>query len=448
MMEQLARPENLILLGVIVLLLVCSGFFSSSETALTAASRVRMHAAEKEGDKRASVVQRLMNMRERLLGGILLGNNLVNILASMLTATLFGNLFGDSALALAGATAFMTALILIFAEVLPKTYAISQPDKLALVVARPIALIVKVLAPIVILVQIIVNFVLRVFGVDTNASAWTAADEIKGAVDLHLQEGGVAKRARDQIYGVLEIGELAVEDVMIHRSNMSMVDVDEPVDDILKAVLASGHSRVPVYSGDPDNVLGIIHVKDLLAAFAKAGAGKAANGKSANGKAGAVADLDIRKVVRDAWFVPETTSVVKQLRAFQAKREHFALVVDEYGALMGVVTLEDILEEIVGDIQDEYDEELDGVKRLKEGGATVRGDIAIRDLNRAMDWKLPDDEAVTIAGLVIHESQTIPEAGQTFAYHGYRFEILSRERNQIKRLRVRKTHEPDQRRAQ
>ncbi len=432
MMEQLARPENLILLGVIVLLLVCSGFFSSSETALTAASRVRMHAAEKEGDKRASVVQRLMNMRERLLGGILLGNNLVNILASMLTATLFGNLFGDSALALAGATAFMTALILIFAEVLPKTYAISQPDKLALVVARPIALIVKVLAPIVILVQIIVNFVLRVFGVDTNASAWTAADEIKGAVDLHLQEGGVAKRARDQIYGVLEIGELAVEEVMIHRSNMSMVDIDEPTEDILKAVLASGHSRVPVYSGDKDNVVGIVHVKDLLAAFAKADS---------------ASDIEIKKILRDAWFVPETTSVVKQLRAFQAKREHFALVVDEYGALMGVVTLEDILEEIVGDIQDEYDEELDGVKRLKEGGATVRGDIAIRDLNRAMDWKLPDDEAVTIAGLVIHESQTIPEAGQTFAYHGYRFEILSRERNQIKRLRVRKTHEPDQRRA-
>ncbi len=433
MMEQLARPENLILIGVIVTLLVCSGFFSSSETALTAASRVRMHAAEKEGDKRASIVQKLMNMRERLLGGILLGNNLVNILASVLTTQLFTNLFGAGGAALIMATFFMTALILIFSEVLPKTYAISQPDKLALIVARPISLIVRILSPIVIVVQIIVNAVLRVFGVDTNASAWTAADEIKGAVDLHLQEGGVAKRARDQIYGVLEIGELAVEEVMIHRSNMSMVDIDDPTEDILKGVLASGHSRVPVYSGDKDNVVGIVHVKDLLAAFTKADG---------------VSDVEIKKILRDAWFVPETTSVVKQLRAFQAKREHFALVVDEYGALMGVVTLEDILEEIVGDIQDEYDEELDGVNRLKEGGATVRGDIAIRDLNRAMDWKLPDDEAVTIAGLVIHESQTIPEAGQTFAYHGYRFEILSRERNQIKRLRVRKTHEPDQRRAQ
>lgn len=429
-MSAILEPQNLILIGIILTLLVFSGFFSSSETALTAASRVRMHAAEKDGDKRATIVTRLMNMRERLLGGILLGNNLVNILASVLTTTLFTKIFGDSALALAAATGVMTAMILIFAEVLPKTYAISQPDKLALIVSRPISLTIKILAPIVMVVQLIVNGVLRVFGVDTNASAWTAADEIKGAVDLHLQEGGVAKRARDQIYGVLEIGELAIEDVMIHRSNVSMVDLATPIEEMIKTVLASGHSRLPVYSNDSDNVLGTIHVKDLLAAVSRSGD---------------TATVDVKKLLRSPWFVPETTSVVKQLRAFQSKREHFALVVDEYGALMGVITLEDILEEIVGDIQDEYDEELSGVTRFKDGSATVRGDIAIRDLNRAMDWKLPDDEAVTIAGLVIHESQTIPTAGQAFAYHGYRFEILTRERNQILSLKVRKTFEPDQR---
>ncbi|MEM9599730.1 MAG: HlyC/CorC family transporter [Pseudomonadota bacterium] len=429
-MSAFLEPQNLILIGVILTLLVCSSFFSSSETALTAASRVRMHAAEKDGDKRATIVSRLLNMRERLLGGILLGNNLVNILASILTARLFADLFGDGIVATAVATGVMTALILIFAEVLPKTYAISQPDKLALIVARPISIIVKLLAPIVLLVQMIVSGVLRLFGVDTDSSPWTAADEIKGAVDLHLQEGGVAKRARDQIYGVLEIGELTVEDVMIHRSNLSMVEIETPTDEMIKQVLASGHSRVPVYRNDSDNVVGILHVKDLLAALTKSGE---------------IATIDIKKLLRDPWFVPETTSVVKQLRAFQSKREHFALVVDEYGALMGVITLEDILEEIVGDIQDEYDEELSGVTRSKDGGAVVRGDVAIRDLNRAMDWKLPDDEAVTIAGLVIHESQTIPTAGQTFAYHSYRFEILTRERNQILSLKVRKTFEPDQR---
>ncbi|MEP1231597.1 MAG: HlyC/CorC family transporter, partial [Litorimonas sp.] len=427
----LFQSENLILIAIILTLLVCSAFFSSSETALTAASRVRMHTAEKDGDKRASVVAKLLNMRERLLGGILLGNNLVNILASVLTTALFTNLFGAGGVALIAATAVMTILILIFAEVLPKTYAISNPDKLALKVARPIHFIVRLFAPIVSVVQIIVNGLFAIFGMKSDASAWSAADDIKGAVDLHLKDGEMAQRARDQIYGVLEIGELTIEEVMIHRKNLNMVAVDDKPEKILKDVLSSGRSRLPVYRDDPDNVIGVLHSKDVLKVITKTGRD--------------MSNFDIKKTMRDAWFVPETTSVVKQLRAFQQKREHFALVVDEYGALMGVVTLEDILEEIVGDIQDEYDEELSGVVRSKDGGAVVRGDVAVRDLNRAMDWSLPDEEAVTIAGLVIHESQTIPEAGQTFAYHGYRFEVLIRQRNQIKSLRVRKTFEPDQR---
>jgi len=391
MLDALLQPENLIMLGIVLFLLCFSGFFSGSETALTAASRARMHAAEKDGDKRAGVVSKLLNMRERLLGGILLGNNMVNILASVLTTAVFTNIFGDGGAALAGATVVMVVSI----------------------------------------VQIIVNGVLRLFGVDTDASAWTAADEIKGAVDLHLQEGGVAKRARDQIYGVLEIGELDVEDVMIHRKNVIMLDVDLPAEQIVKEVLDSGHSRIPLYEEDQDNIIGVLHVKDILKSISKA-----------NGDFSAV---NAKKIMRETWFVPETTSVVKQLRAFQQKREHFALVVDEYGALMGVLTLEDILEEIVGDIQDEYDEEMAGIERLKEGGAILQGDLPVRDINRAMDWKLPDEEAVTIAGLVIHESQTIPEVGQTFAYYGYRFETLQKQRNQIVSLKVRKTFEPDQR---
>ena len=431
MLDALLQPENLIMLGIVLLLLCFSGFFSGSETALTAASRARMHAAEKDGDKRAGIVAKLLNMRERLLGGILLGNNMVNILASVLTTAVFTNIFGSGGVALAGATIVMTILILIFAEVLPKTYAISQPDKMALKVARPISMIVKIFAPVVSVVQVIVNGTLRLCGINTKASAWTAADDIKGAVDLHLEEGSVAKRARDQIYGVLEIGELDVEDVMIHRKNVIMLDVDLPAEQIVKEVLDSGHSRVPLFQEDQDNIIGVLHVKDILKSISKA-----------NGDFSAI---NAKKIMRETWFVPETTSVVKQLRAFQQKREHFALVVDEYGALMGVLTLEDILEEIVGDIQDEYDEGFEGIERLKEGGAILQGDLAVRDVNRAMDWKLPDEEAVTIAGLVIHESQTIPEVGQTFAYYGYRFEILKKIRNQILSLKVTKTFEPDQR---
>lgn len=431
MIDRLLDPDILIKLAIVAVLLLCSAFFSGSETALTAASRARMHTLEKDGDPRAPRVTRLLNMRERLLGGILLGNNFVNILASSIMAGTMLSLFGDAGIFYA--TAITTALILVFAEVLPKTYAISQPDKMALGVARPISWIIKVLAPIVTVVQGIVNVTLRVFGVNTDASAWSAADEIRGQVDLHHQEGGVAKRARDQIRGVLELGELTVEEVMIHRKNLIMIDADTPPESVLKDVLASGHSRLPVFNGDQDNVIGVLHVKDILKTLTRANVD--------------TASLNIKRIARPAWFVPETTSVVRQLRAFQSKREHFALVVDEYGALMGVITLEDILEEIVGDIQDEYDEEITGLTRSKDGSVKVSGDLPIRDVNRAMDWSLPDEEAVTLAGLVIHESRTIPEVGQTFSYYGYRFEVLERERNQIKKLKVMKTFERDQRGA-
>jgi len=431
MLEALKDPEVFTKLLAVVGLLIISAFFSGSETALTAASRARIHAEERDGNKRASIVARLLARRERLIGALLLGNNLVNILASALMTGLMISIMGGDDSAILIATAIMTILILIFAEVLPKTYAITQPDKASLLVARPVGIIVALFAPIVAFVQVIVNFVLRLFGVDSDASPWTAADEIRGAVDLHHQEGGVAKASRDRIIGVLELDELTIEEVMVHRKNIKMVDASFTPEQILREVLESGHSRLPVWKDNQDNVIGVLHAKDMLKALSKT--------------QGEVAGLNIAKICRDPWFVPETTSVVKQLREFQQKREHFAIAVDEYGALMGVITLEDILEEIVGDIQDEYDEDIPGVERHSDGSISIAGDIPIRDVNRAMDWKLPDDEAVTIAGLVIHESQTIPDEKQAFSYYGYRFEVLERHRNQIKRLKVMKTFEPDQR---
>ena len=427
MLELLKDPDIIRTIIIVLILLVISGFFSGSETALTAASRARMHAAEQDGDKRASVVSRLLASRERLIGSLLLGNNLVNIGASVLMASVMTDLFGDGGKAQLIATGIMTLLILIFAEVLPKTYAITHPNKASLNVARPVSLIVAIFAPIVATVQVIVNGVLRMVGIDINASAWSATDEIRGAVDLHHKEGGVAKRARDQIIGVLELGQLTIEEVMIHRKNLNMIDAGQPPEQIIKDILSSSHSRLPLWEDDPDNVIGILHAKDLLKALARTD--------------GDLSAINVKKIAREAWFVPETTPVVRQLRSFQHKQEHFALVVDEYGTLMGVITLEDILEEIVGDIQDEHDEELEGMQRHLDGSITIRGDIPIRDLNRAMDWKLPDEEAVTIAGLVIHEAQTIPEEKQTFAYHGYRFEILTRQRNQIKSIKISKSED-------
>ncbi len=422
-MERLLEADTLLKLGTILALLVVSAFFSGSETALTAASRARIHAKAKDGSKGAALVARLLESRERLIGALLLGNNLVNIFASSLMAALMLDLFGAAGIFYA--TAVMTLLVLIFAEVLPKTYAITRPDSAAMAVARPVSIIVWMFAPIVRVIQVLVNGVLKLFGVRSDKLSWTVAEEIRGAVNLHHREGSVDKNERDQILGVLSIGDLTVEDVMIHRKNLVMIEAGLSPIETVNSLLDSGHTRLPIWRENKDNVIGILHAKDILKAISEA--------------AGQIESLKIDKIVRAPWFVPETTPVVTQLRNFQQKREHFALAVDEYGALMGVVTLEDILEEIVGDIKDEYDELVEGVTRQKDGSVIVNGDVPVRDLNRAVDMDLPDEIAVTIAGLIIHESQTIPDVGRAFSFHGHRFEIIARQRNQITSIKISKT---------
>lgn len=405
---------------IIVVLLVLSGFFSGSETALTAVSRARMLALEKDGNPAAERVNALTSNGEKLIGAILLGNNLVNILASTLAATVFLHLFGE--LGVAYATAVMTILVVIFSEVLPKTYALSNPDRVALAVSWPIRQIVRVFWPIVAALQAIVRVVLNLLGARVSGPLFSPHEEIRGHIDLHHQEGGVVKDDRDMLGGVLDLRELTVDDVMVHRKNITMIDVATPTAELVTQALASPHTRLPLYEGDAENIIGVLHARDLARALLEAG-----------GNAG---KIDVRGIARDPWFVPETTELLEQLNIFKEKREHFALVVDEYGALMGLITLEDILEEIVGEIEDEHDITVEGLKPDGEGMWQVDGSLPIRDLNRALDWSLPDDEAVTVAGLVIHEAQTIPETGQVFSFHGVRFEILERRRNQITRMRI------------
>lgn len=408
----------------IALLLCLSGFFSGSETALTAASRARMHQLEKEGDKRARAVNRLLANREDFIGAILLGNNLVNILASVLATTMFTALFGQGGLALAIATAVMTITVLIFSEVMPKTYAISRPDSVALVVARPIGLLVRVASWIIKLIQFIVNFILSVLGLGTPARPVSAEEEIRGAIDLHAMEGGVEQEDRLRLVGALDLKELTVEDVMIHRKNIQMLNADLDRRQLVMKALASPHTRLPLYRGEKEEIIGILHAKDLLRAALPLG--------------GDLSKLDLDTILRKPWFVPETTPVKDQLDQFLSKGQHFALVIDEYGELQGMITLEDILEEIVGAIHDEHDVQIQGVRVQPDGSVNVDGWVPIRDLNRATGWNLPDEEAVTVAGLVIHEAQTIPETGQSFVFYGYRFNILRRARNQVTGLNVSK----------
>ena len=417
--------------GAILVLLVLSGFFSGSETALTAASRGKLRARAAKGSRGAERALMITEDNERLIGSVLLGNNLVNILATSLATALLTRAFGESGVALA--TLVMTLMVLIFAEVLPKTYAITNAESAASAVSGPIAMVVRIFAPIVSAVRVIVRGVLALFGVktDPDSNILAVREEIAGAISLGHEEGVVEKEDRDRILGALDLGDRVVEEIMLHRSGIEMIDVSDSPEDILTQALESRHTRLPLYDGDPENIIGVVHAKDLLRAIDRVMRGPEASGDGLSG-------FDVRDVAMEPYFVPETTTLDDQMREFLRRHTHFALVVDEYGALQGLITLEDILEEIVGEITDEFDSGDDqDVVRDGEGHVLIDGLMTIRDLNRACDWTLPDEEANTVAGLVIHEAQMIPLEGQVFSFHGFRFEVLSKEANRITRIRVR-----------
>jgi Mg2+/Co2+ transporter CorB len=409
-------------LGIVVICLLLSAFFAGSETALTASSRVSMARLEKHGNKRAAVVNRLLASRERLLGALLFGNNAVNIAASSLATGVLLAWFGNAGVVYA--TVLMTLVVVIFAEVLPKTAAFNAPDRIALAVARPMQWFVTVFGPFLMTIEHLVRWLLKGVGINVGEEeeVLSAHERLRGAVDLFHREGDVEKHDRDMFGGVLDLRELAVSDVMVHRTNMVSLNADDPAETIVNAVIASPVTRIPLWRGNPENIVGVLHVKDLLRAL------HAVDGNAAK--------VDVAALMMAPWFVPDTRPVSEQLKAFRRRKTPFALVVDEYGEVEGLVTLEDILEEIVGDMADEHDVAMPGVRRQPDGSINVDGAVSIRDLNRVMDWNLPDEEATTIAGLVIHEARSIPEVGQNFTFHGFRFRVLRRSRNRITALRI------------
>jgi Mg2+/Co2+ transporter CorB len=406
----------------IVICLLVSAFFSASETALTASSRAAMLQLEKEGNREAAIVNRLLATRERLLGAILLGNNVTNIAASTLATGLLLTLFGKAGVIYA--TLAMTVLIFVLCEVLPKTAAFNTPDRMALAVAEPVASMVRWFLPVLKAVEWLVRLILRAVGVPVGQlqSILSPREELRGTVDLLHHAGVVEKTDRDMMGGVLDLRELTVSDVMVHRTKMVMLDADEPPQALVDATLAAAVTRLPLWRGTPDNIIGVLHAKDLLRAL--------------HGAGGSAAKIDIPALATPPWFVPDTTPLYEQLTAFRARKTALALVVDEYGELEGLVTLEDIVEEIVGDISDEHGVAVPGVRALPDGSVNVDGAVSVRDLNRAMDWNIPDDEATTIAGVVIHEARSIPEPSQSFTFHGFRFTVLQKTRNRITALRV------------
>ncbi len=413
-------------IGAILALLIISAFFSGSETALTAASRGKLRALADKGSRGAALALKITRDNERLIGAVLLGNNLVNILAASLATSLFTRMFGDSGVALA--TLVMTLLVLVFAEVMPKTYAITNPETAAQRVAPALSLIVVLFAPLVTAIRWFVRMVLHLFGVrtDPDRSVLAVREEIMGTIELGHSEGAMQKADRDRLLGALDLKDRTVEEIMLHRSEIEMIDADSSPESILNQCLESNHTRLPVFRDNPENIIGVVHAKDLLRAVHKL--------KGDDD----ISSFSVLDVAMEPYFVPETTTLDDQMREFLRRHVHFALVVDEYGALQGLITLEDILEEIVGEIADEHDiDEETPLVRDSTGNFLVDGAMTIRDLNRETGWNLPDEDANTIAGLVIHESQSIPSVGQVFSFHGFRFEVVERQDNRITRLRIR-----------
>ena len=415
---------DIIVLSISILVLLgLSAFFSGSETALTASTRSRLTGLNIKGKKNAQVALQLLSKKESLIGAILLGNNLVNILASSLATSLLIKMFGDSGVAYA--VLIMTVLIVIFAEILPKSYAISNSEKMALTVSPVIRPIVFFLSPITWVMEKIVNAILKVLGMDyqKNTRSLSVQDELRGTVDLHHKEGRLYKFDKDMVKGILDLSVIGIEDVMVHRSNMFTVSIDDNPNNIINAVINSPYTRIPVWQNDTENIIGIIHAKNLLRLISSI-------------NSNVISKDDIKKTLLKPWFVPETTTLKEQLQMHLNKRTKLAMIVDEYGALMGMISLEDIIEEIVGDISDEHDVIVKGVNVNYDGSFNINGNVEIRDLNREYGWELPDNEANTLSGLIIHESRSFPNPGQKFNYYGFQFEILNIKDNQISLVKV------------
>lgn len=430
MLEFLLDPVVLFPLCAVLGCILLSAFFSGSETALTAISRARIYRLVMDGNRRAQTVSKLRREKESLIGAILLGNTVVNIGASAIATSFAIQHWGDTGVAIA--TVVLTIVILMFGEILPKTIAIQNSERVSLFVAPVLWVVIRILSPLVQLIQRTLRYIMLPFGVDITRSDTlvSAQDAIRGTIELHHSEGEMVKQDRDMLGSILDLSDITVVDVMIHRKHTEMIDSEDPAESIVKRAIESGHSRIPLYKDGPENIIGVLHVKELL---------REINRRSTI----ALTNAQILAIVSEPWFIPDTTTLKDQLFAFRERRQHFALVVDEYGALLGIVTLEDIIEEIVGEIDDEHDRNaLPGVVKRGEQAYDIDGSVTLRDIQRQLDWKLPDEDASTIAGLLIHEARQIPEIGAVFEFHGFRFTVLAKSANQITQLRVERLGEP------
>lgn len=395
---------------------------SASEAAVLASSRVRLYHLAKKGNPRASIILNLQSQIGGFISTIILLNTWFNTLVTALATAILTYLFG--AIGALYAAIGMGAIITIYGEVLPKMYVYTCPDRVALAFSPFFKPLLTFMAPLTKTINFLAQQSLHLMGVEIkhDLTEIASAEELRGAIELHAGSSREAEYERAMLRSILDLTTVEVTEIMRHRKTMLMINIDLPNREIIDQVLRAPYTRIPVWQENPENIVGVLHAKDLL--------------RAAQTHEEDLDKLDIKKIATSPWFIPETTTLFSQLSAFRERHEHFALVIDEYGDLQGMVTLEDILEEIVGEIVDEHDVEIPGVRLTLDGTYVIDGTVTLRDLNRQFSWTLPDEHAVTLAGLILHEVREIPEVGQSFIIQGFRMDILRRQRHQITQVRL------------
>jgi len=413
-------------LFLVIFLMIISALFACSETSVTAASRAKIHRLANEGSKRAKKLEKLLKSREKVISTMLIGNNAVNILASAIATSVLIELFGDAGLLYA--TVGMTIIVLLFAEIAPKTIALKAPDKIALFLAPLIDFLVKILMPVAHLSQKLVDSVVDLFfPKNYKTSKGEELEEIRDAVDLKHKEGSIFKYDKDLIDGVLDLSDTEISEIMVHRKEIESINADLPIMEIVRNALEISYTRIPLWRGNKENIVAILNVRKLL--------------KALHLYKGSFDKFDINSATSKPWFIPASNSLRSQLFAFRKKKKRFALVVDEYGSLLGLVTLEDILEEIVGEIKEQDDESEINIIKIKSGAYKIAAKSLIRDINKKLDWDLlEDDHAYNLAAFIINNLGRIPDEKENFMIEGYYFEILKKRDHDLILVKMKKAN--------
>tara|TARA_Y100000590_G_C15746227_1_gene1022194 strand:+ start:5286 stop:6539 length:1254 start_codon:yes stop_codon:yes gene_type:complete len=412
---------NLLLLLFIIFLIIISGIMSGSETALTAVSKARINQKANKGSKRAKYVKKIINNKQNVISSLLLSNNLVNILASSLATAFLYNLFGASGIIYA--TILMTSLIVIFAEVLPKIYSINRPNRSALAIAPIIFYLNKILYPFVYILNIITKLFLKnIVSKNEKTLEEESEEELKGMIDLYQTSNRDSEHEKEMLLSILNLNDTTVEEVFTHRKNIYSINIDSINTELIKKINASNFTRIPFWKDNPENILGVLDTRILDIDLTSKRSIK----------------NEIMNHLKKPWFIPETTNLLEQLVLFKKKKEHLSLVVDEYGELLGLITLEDIIEEIVGEIVDELDIPQDEMIINNQGIIIANGSNNLKDLYKNFNLTLPESDASTLGGYVMNLAKKIPLYGEIVKDDFFTYKVLSHSRKQILKLEIQK----------